>query len=388
MKLKTVFVNSILVLASVGLTLAAAELLAPRLVALLPVSPQKPDPSPRIYFDFQTFPRKTQFDVSKVPQKALEKQAYVDPTDKDYAGMFKNGDMIYADNFKLLPNKSVEIDLKQISTGKSLFQGRYSTDALGRRLTLPQVDGAQALVVDGCSFTFGDVIQDHETLPSQLQKILPKTKVVNLGFPGRSPASSYYAANLDNWKIVEDLKDKQTVLVYVFIDFHIDRILANSSWMRDKLHYAQEPIYRLENDKLVFKGLSDEYYSGLFGAVFKWYTRSQFYSTFRRELLHYDRAYKMKLTSELIQEYFKSAATALKTPKKFLVIHPWSWNYNQDLKELLSGTDVKILDYSAYDVQKLLNGHDRTLEGHPSPLLNELLAHLILADIKEQTELR
>jgi len=388
MKLKTVLVNSILVLFSVGITLAIVELLAPYLGFLQRNLSLEPDPSPRLYFEFQQVSSKIDFNSNKVPKQVLTDQPNIDPLDKDYGGMFKNGDSLYMDLFKLYPNKSVEVDLKQISTGKSLFKGRYSTDGLGRRLTLPRVDAPNALVVDGCSFTFGDVIQDHETLPSQLQKLLVKTKVVNLGFPGRSPASSLYANSLDNWKIVDDLKGKNAALIYVFVDFHVDRILANSSWMRDKLNYAQEPIYRLEKDRLVFKGLSNQYYSGLFGMLFTWYTRSNLYSTFRRELIQYDRTYKMKLTSELIQEYFRSISKSFAQPKKFLVIHPWSWNYTQDLKELLSRTDITVLDYSTYDTQKLLKGHDRTFEGHPGPLLNELLAHLIRADLQERTDLR
>jgi hypothetical protein len=321
------------------------------------------------------------FDWSKVPQKpGPGDQDEPDTGDKDYAHMFGSSTSIFKGSC-LLPNTSRHVHLTRISTGEVLFDGTYSSDPKGRRLTLPQVKRAkQTLLLDGCSCTFGDAVSDPETVASYAQQRLSDLRVLNLGYPGRSPASSFYFHQDPASEVLNDVHGGTGIVAYIFADFHMSRILVDSNWMM--YPFNDEPVYRTDNGKLAFKGMTSEYYSGLRGLLFWAYTKSKFYREFRIELPTHSYQEKIELASELIAADLNTLAKRFDQARRILIIHPYSTEYNADIKTNLEHRGVTVLDYSQYDFPALLNGYDVTREGHTSALYNELLGALIARDLK------
>jgi len=65
-------------------------------------------------------------------------------------------------------------DKKYLNTNDEGFRGRPNFSS-------SKVDSITRIMILGDSFTFGDEVSDHETYAVQLQYMLPKTEVMNLG---------------------------------------------------------------------------------------------------------------------------------------------------------------------------------------------------------------
>ena len=105
----------------------------------------------------------------------------------------------------------------------------YSTDSLGRRSHGPSGStgpAGPAVLALGCSFTFGIGVDDDETLPARLERIL-RRKVTNLGVPsgGLDPARWIYS---QRGSLVPE--SKGSWLVYTMLPDHLHRHSRSGPW--------------------------------------------------------------------------------------------------------------------------------------------------------------
>lgn len=93
----------------------------------------------------------------------------------------------------------------------------FSTDAEGRRRTLPAVTADDKIVLVGDSVAFGTGVADEHTVASAMQKrVAPQAQVVNLGVPSYGAEEAYLAAT------TSEFPNQGHVLVYLACqnDFH------------------------------------------------------------------------------------------------------------------------------------------------------------------------
>jgi len=81
---------------------------------------------------------------------------------------------MYDNDFGFKPRPNVRVTCtKQYNDGEIIYNANYTTDKLSRRLT--PVDSPDQrdkfAVFFGCSFTFGDGLNDEETLPISLESL-------------------------------------------------------------------------------------------------------------------------------------------------------------------------------------------------------------------------
>ena len=89
-----------------------------------------------------------------------------------------------------------------------------TTDAEGLRRTVPEVDAGRAVLVAGDSVAFGVLLQDDETLASDLQRRDPAHRYANLGITG-VPASTVLCA-LE--RALERRPKQVDAIVYVYCE--------------------------------------------------------------------------------------------------------------------------------------------------------------------------
>ncbi|MCC6369480.1 MAG: hypothetical protein IT236_00600 [Bacteroidia bacterium] len=100
----------------------------------------------------------------------------------------------------------------------------------------------------GCSFTFGDGLNDTETLPYYFNEYSGGSfNVTNLGFSGYGTHQALQSTEL-NILNSEYNKGDTGIVVYSFIPEHFIRAAGKSSWD------INGPWYELENGQLVYKG--------------------------------------------------------------------------------------------------------------------------------------
>lgn len=98
------------------------------------------------------------------------------------------------------------------------------------------------LVVLGCSFTYGDFLEDCQTHPFILQRLFDqngmKTKVENWGVGGYCPAQFYIQAQ----QIVKDTSVKYVVINYA--EVQNERTICGRNWRKTHVKYINQVKYQ------------------------------------------------------------------------------------------------------------------------------------------------
>lgn len=135
---------------------------------------------------------------------------------------------------------------------KDLYRVTYTIDENGHRVTPPynEENNKGSVIFLGCSFSFGDGVEDDENYPYLFgKKTNGDYKVYNFGVSGYGPHSVLGLIEFDQIdKIVEEDPEPKHAILFASY-FHIIRMIGNE----EQWYYG--PIYRLDSDnKVVYKG--------------------------------------------------------------------------------------------------------------------------------------
>jgi len=121
--------------------------------------------------------------------------------------------------------------------------------ANGERLTSNEPHSGPMIVATGCSFTFGQGINDADTWPWLLQEQLPDYQVVNVAAMGYGTDQALLAAERD---IARHPGQVRTV-VLGFGVFQIDRNRCPQSWLATTCPYGK-PLFVRTGDEVRYRG--------------------------------------------------------------------------------------------------------------------------------------
>jgi hypothetical protein len=130
-----------------------------------------------------------------------------------------------------------------------LYEAVYTTDAWGRRASVcPEpADRPRFAVFFGCSYTFGEGVDDAQTLPSAFANLAPDYAPYNYGVPGYG--TQHMLALMESANLNEQIPQQQGVGVYVFIGHHAQRTIPS---MRVYTTWGREfPYYEIQDGALV-----------------------------------------------------------------------------------------------------------------------------------------
>jgi hypothetical protein len=121
----------------------------------------------------------------------------------------------------------------------------YTIDAFGRRHTphtAPAARPSKALFFGG-SFTFGEGVEDAETLPAQFAKAAPDYAAINYGCKGYGPQHMWLQATAQDF--TAEGAQTRGVAFYVFIDHHLARLAGSmqvtATWGANLPHVTGGP---------------------------------------------------------------------------------------------------------------------------------------------------
>ena len=118
------------------------------------------------------------------------------------------------------------------TAGEFNIDATYTIDENSLRVVLPPGDPANDTVVFcGCSFTFGEGVEDDETLPSQVARRRPDLRVLNFGFSGYGPHQML--ANLESGRLGTICQKSPRVVIYQMIPQHVKRVVG---WVPYRVH--------------------------------------------------------------------------------------------------------------------------------------------------------
>lgn len=184
--------------------------------------------------------------------------------------------------YTLNPDSVVRCYAKERITGEFLTDALHRINSHGVRETRgPAETDAPAVLFLGCSYTFGQYMQDAETLPHYYSEATGfREKAVNLGVSGWGPAHSLLDLEANRRLPLEIAPDQEVkAVVFSLIDDHAHRVAS--------ARLRPGPIYTLENGKPVYTRTvysgTDDSFSGRLAAMME---KSRVYPTLRDRLLY------------------------------------------------------------------------------------------------------
>lgn len=263
---------------------------------------------------------------------------------------------------------------KQVD-GVMVYDVVYTVDEEGRRVTPPpaEPDGPVVLFF-GCSNTFGEGVEDAETLPTYVAALARSATVFNYGFCGYGPQQML--AMLEDGRLDDVVRDRDVIAIYLFIDAHVARavgsMVVTTAWGADM------PYYVLTREK----GIEAR---GSFRTGRSWrnwlYALASRYRTFAgsgRDLPPM-RSSHFALTARIIEQAAGELRARAASCRFYVALHP-NVLTRKELAPHFEGTDVQVLDYvGLYD----RNDGDYMIENdwHPTRLAYRTIAAALVRDV-------
>ena len=157
-------------------------------------------------------------------------------------------------------------------TKNDTFTYHATHDSLGRRISKPSDEiadytNSNKVIILGCSFTYGDCLEDSQTHAYLLQQLFRKNdlhlSVENWGVGGYCPSHFYLLSK----NILKDTSVKYVVINYSRI--HNERTICGRNWRKSLVKYTNQrkyqktlnvPYFALENETPVLKYKPLEYH--------------------------------------------------------------------------------------------------------------------------------
>ena len=130
-----------------------------------------------------------------------------------YGGRYNNGFFLKDTLLGYKPKPNIKTSSVKKYGEQTLYSVAYSIGEDGYRITPGRNEERNKFILFfGCSFTFGEGVNDNETMPYFVSSVASTHQVYNFGFCGYGPQQML--AKLTDDKILQEVKEKSGVLVY------------------------------------------------------------------------------------------------------------------------------------------------------------------------------
>ncbi len=256
-----------------------------------------------------------------------------------------------------------------------LYDVTYSFDQYSRRvIPYPQEEKRDKfLMLFGCSFTYGNGLNDQETLGNYLAAF-GNYYVYNYAIGGSGP--HMLLSLLRERKLNKEMEAANGTLVYVYHSLHPRRTIGtamNMTWLKDT------PYFEKQDGRLIRKGTlaSSRPLRTKFLSAIKYLNEVGVLNRDFPSASRFDLSY----VADILQESKKEFRSQFPEGKFIVYVHPLS-SIDEKLKDYLNKREIQVLEgrkYDDKDPRYIISPHDR----HPSAKMNEELAKEILKALKQ-----
>jgi hypothetical protein len=300
------------------------------------------------------------------------------PFDREYASPYFVRDAYGI--VKAIPGGHHHSSSRRKKDGSVIYDVFYTTDQFSRRITpAASPEGrSRHLIFFGCSFTYGEGVQDNETIPAQAALGLTGYQPYNYGFHGHSTA--HLLRKMQSQTLRNEVGEKEGILVYLFLDFHVQRVIGSmrlvSSWA------SGHPYYDLNARDDVVYGGSFAQGRPFLQRIYEQLSKSSLLRVIGTDFPPVITDRHIHLTARLIGEARDLYKQQFPLGEFYVVVFPSS-RYADNLIRELKDKDIRILDYSKLfdrlDPKYFLAAEDQ----HPNALAYELVARRLAHDLRE-----
>jgi len=275
------------------------------------------------------------------------------------------------------PQPSMRVSSIRKANGATIYSAVYTTDAHGRRLTpqprLSEPPKRFALFF-GCSYTFGEGLNDNETLPLFFSRSAPLYRAYNYGLSGYGPQQML--EHLKRQAMAEEISEQHGIGVYTFMDHHVKRVIGA---MRSYSLWADiMPYYYLNGQNSLIRNGCFKTGRPVLNRLYWLLNKSQVVQYFNLDLPRINENH-FKLTARILEESAVLFNKKFPGSQLYILFYPGS-RWSTRIKPYLERAGIKSIDYSQlFDPQQ----PEYHIAGdiHPSPQALSVLAEKLSADI-------
>lgn len=259
----------------------------------------------------------------------------------------------------------------------TIYHVQYRTEAHSLRQTPVDTSGTAPnyALFFGCSMTFGEGVEDTETIPATFSRQVPAYHAYNFAFSGYGPHQTL--ARLQRQSPRSYVPEGQGVAVYTYINDHVNRVIGTLT--NFTYNGGNVPYYHHEGDSLRYGGLmrnARPLRSWLYGKLMQSNILKFFKIGYPFRLSDEDYA----LTADVLAESARAYRRQFGNDNFYVLLYPTTTSV-EPMKSLLTQRGVKVLDYS-----KLFPATDPRyairFDEHPTPLANQVLVARLAKDLK------
>ncbi len=302
----------------------------------------------------------------------------------EISGEFYDQESYLGRGYAPLPNKSVNVKRHRVfSTGEKIlvYDVTYSTDEHARRITPQHPNAKTAVLLLGCSHTFGEGLSDKDIYAYQLAEALGDDyQVMNFGFSGYGTHQVYHKLKAG----IPGLDKYERVLAYYMaLDDHKQRITGVYDWS------LSGPRYILKDGKLVHVGSLETLFPYKYKFLHKILQKSLVYKAYSHRLDNWINPYR---TEEEKNELFTALTLAVSEevakihPKNFFSILGWDWTVYKSLQTLPKS--IPITDVLSWFPNNDTKPELYTIkhDGHPNKLAHTIIAQELEKMVRRDVE--
>jgi hypothetical protein len=268
-------------------------------------------------------------------------------------------------------------------SGETLFEASYLLDEAGYRVTPQKKAGNKHLIFLGDSMTFGDGVNDTETMPAAVAQLQTHFRVYNFSLPTYGLNDLLLRARLENPRQI--VKEDSGKILYVYNDFHVFRLLGGRSYLAS---FGANKPYFVPGENGV-----PEYKGSFYSAAPLWVWMSFFLS--RSQISRYFRLDWPKTIDQDQINFFADAVLDLKRrhieyfplSRFVMVISPGMKHNLNMLLPALFHRGIEVLDYSNFALHLYLEGPKRLpLDAHWTAEANAVFGAQLWRDLSRLKE--
>jgi hypothetical protein len=266
-------------------------------------------------------------------------------------------------------------------SGPVIYDAAYTVDKDGNRIVRGN-DTGPAVVFFGDSFTFGDGVNDADTLPQRFANLFDgQRRVLNLGVSGYGPQQ--FLREVETGLKDEQIGAQPAAFVFLTSPFHAMRTACKESWTN------RGPRYALEGDSLAFKG---ECYAGGTAMAREFLENTALYRKAIRPLLVYPTHADVDLYIRILAEAVRvsKAKYGVETIVPFVRAAPeylaGSGYDNAAVIDALKARGVHVVDMTLADEPSKGLIYTIKGDGHPTGAANQVRAGRIAAILKDMEQ--
>lgn len=288
------------------------------------------------------------------------------------------------------PHSSFQSRLDYPGLKSSIYNAVYSFDKYGFRKTPGSAtEGASKRILFlGCSFTFGDGLNDTETFSHFFAQMNPGTDVLNSGGSGDGPHSALFGLS-DPRSRFSRFKDRIDTAVYTALPDHIDRATCSYNNCIRNIQFSPSdlfgPMYVLNRkNELEYKGIFIDHFPWNQGWL-KYINKSDFVKTF-----NLFSSGPSEEDYQLTVAIFKEMKTKLMRQwgvRRFVVaLYPLNSDYlvANTLQKRLEESGIETFNFNNLNAQSTEYDLFYKMDGHPTPAGAYLYAWLLSESLKSK----